>query len=537
MPLSRRAFLRRAGALGLLAAAPRLAACDDGGTPLPVYQYDGLPGPESLFSHGVASGDPLPDAVILWTRVSVDSTDSVEVFWEVATDSGFAERVGAGWTSAGAEDDFTVKLDASGLKPGTAYFYRFQALGRVSPAGRARTAPEGPSERIGLAVASCSNYVRGYFHGYRSIAARDDVDLVVHLGDYIYEGGSNPTGGSIRTHEPDATLQSLSDYRTRYAQYRRDPDLQAAHARHPFVVVWDDHEIANDTWKGGRSGDDDPDGTFPARRAAAMQAWAEWMPVREQPGGAIFRKIGMGGLLDLVMLDTRHWGRDEKAEDPNGPEVRDPTRSILGLDQEQWLTETLTGSTAAWRVVGQQVLMGQLKVSGAPLSRGGGDVLNADSWDGYAASRTRFFDLVRSGAAGDVVVLTGDIHSSFALELTEDPNNPEAYDPATGRGAVAVEFVTPGITSPGFPTGSNDLARPLLLPENPHMHWMELEHQGYMSLEVTPARVTARWHHFDDITALTTPERLVAAFSVDRGAPHLLPTPGAIEPNDERAGG
>ncbi|MEZ4269648.1 MAG: alkaline phosphatase D family protein, partial [Myxococcota bacterium] len=514
MTISRRGFLRRAGVLTALAAAPRLAACGDGEASLPTYEYSGELGPASLFTHGVASGDPLPDAVVLWTRVSPGTQGAVDVFWEVALDTQFTHRVGAGWETAHPEDDYTVKLDALGLEAATDYHYRFHALGRTSRVGRTRTAPVGPVARIGLAVASCSNYVRGYFHGYRSIAARDDIELVVHLGDYIYEGGSNPSGGSIRPHEPDYTATTLADYRTRYSQYRRDPDLQAAHARHPFVAVWDDHEVANNTWKGGRAGDEDAAGTFPARRAAAMQAWFEWMPTRELAGGAIFRRLAMGDLLDLVMLDTRQWGRDEAVSDPNGDEVHDPARSILGFDQEQWLTETLTTSTAAWRIVGQQVLMGQLKVSGAPLSQGGGDVLNADSWDGYAAARTRFFDLVRSGAVGDVVVLTGDIHMSFAIELTEDPNNPDAYDPSTGRGAVAVEFVTPGVTSPGFPPGANEVALPAFLPENPHIHWGDMEHKGYMSLEVTPTRITSRWHHFEDSEAAETPETRAAEYAV-----------------------
>lgn len=529
MPLSRRDFLRRAGALTALAAAPRLAACGDGGDKLPTYSYTGEIGSASLFSHGIASGDPYADAVVLWTRVSPTTEGPLEVFWEVAVDEQFTDRVGAGWETAQPAQDYTIKLDAVGLDAATDYYYRFHALGRTSPVGRTRTAPSGAVERVGLAVVACANYVRGYFHAYRSVAARDDVDLVVHLGDYIYEGGSNPTGGSIRPHEPDRTATTLSDYRTRYAQYRRDPDLQAVHARHPFVAVWDDHEIANNTWKGGRSGEQDPDGTFPARRAAAMQAWFEWMPTREVPGGAIFRSFGMGDLLDLVMLDTRNWGRDEAVEDPNSEAVRDPERSILGFDQEQWLTETLSGSTAAWRVIGQQVLMGQLKVSGAPLSEGGGEVLNSDAWDGYPAARTRLFDVIQSDAVGDVVVLTGDIHMSFALELTADPNNPEAYDPVTGRGAIAVELVTPGVTSPGFPKGSNEVVLQAMLPPNPHIRWWDTEHRGYMSLEVTRARVTARWHHFDDIEAPETPERLAAVYSVDRGTPHLLETPGAIE--------
>ncbi|MCB9730127.1 MAG: alkaline phosphatase D family protein [Deltaproteobacteria bacterium] len=522
MPLSRREFLERLAALGALAAAPHLVACDDGGSALPVYTYDGEPGPADLFVHGVASGDPLPDGVVLWTRVSPTEQGPVDVFWEVATDAGFAHRVGAGWVQADEQGDYTVKLDATGLQPGTDYHYRFQALGRVSRVGRTRTAPEGPTERVGLAVVSCSNYVRGYFHGYRSIAARDDVEIVVHLGDYIYDGGSDPAGGSIRPHEPDHSTRTLSDYRTRYAQYRRDPDLQALHARHPFIVVWDDHEIANNTWKGGIEGDDDPDGTWPERRAAAMQAWFEWIPMREQPGGRIFRSFALGDLVDLVMLDTRNWGRDLQAEDPNGPEVRDPERTILGQDQEQWLTETLVASTATWRLLGQQVLVGQFKVSGAPLSEGGGSVLNADSWDGYAAARTRLFDLLASDAVADTVVLSGDIHMSFALELTEDPNNPDAYDPTTGRGALAVELVTPGITSPGGPEGSNDVALPIFLPENPHIQWLDMEHRGYMSLEVTRARIVARWHHFEDIEQPETPETIAAVFAVELGTPHLL---------------
>jgi alkaline phosphatase D len=499
---------------------------DDQG--LQVYEYEGPVGPENLFQHGVASGDPLPDAVMLWTRVSPASDEAVEVFWEVALDDQFKRRVAAEWLITDNQRDFTVKLDAAGLQPATTYFYRFQALGRMSAVGRTRTAPEGETDALRLAVVSCSSLGHGYFHAYRSIAQRDDIDLVLHLGDYIYEYGSGEYG-AVRAYEPVHEILSLEDYRLRYAQYRRDPDLRAMHERFAVVAVWDDHEAADNSFTGGAvNHSDDSEGPWSERLGVARRVFSEWMPVRDQPDGRIHRAFQFGDLADLVMLDTRLWGRDRPAASNGELEtINDPGRTLLGFDQEEWLAAQLRGSTARWKLIGQQVVFGQLKALGAPNSEGGGTIFNPDQWDGYGPARQRVFDLLRDEQLRNVVVLSGDIHSSGVAELTEDPNNPEAYDPQTGAGALAVEFVTPGVTSPAFPPGSNETLLPLILTENPHIKYADIERRGYLTLEVTTESVSAYWYHFADIEQRETEEIAGPAFVTLADSNRVIPISAA----------
>jgi len=525
MAVSRREVLRLAGMLGLLPFAPTLVACGDGGgggggDGLPQYEYDGALGPEDLFRHGVASGDPLADAVILWTRVTPDAAAALEVFWEVARDVEFTDRVGAGWTTTDAERDFTVKLDVGGLAAGTTYHYRFRALGRGSLVGRTRTAPQGSPERLRFAVASCSNYAHGYFHAYRRIAERADLDAVIHLGDYIYEYGDGGYGDQ-RALDPPTEIVTLDDYRRRYAHYRADPDLQAAHQQHPFITVWDDHESANDSWRGGAENHQPSEGDWALRRAIAERVYAEWMPIRALDGGRIWRALRFGDLVDIVMLDTRLWGRDPQPPGANDASIFATDRTLLGADQEAWLLDQLRGSRARWRVLGQQVMLGQLKAQGLPNSEGGGVFLNGDQWDGYQAARARLLAALRDEALDNVVVLTGDIHTSWAIDLCEDPNNPQAYNPLTGAGALAVEFVTPGVTSPGVP-GGNAALLPIAYAQNPHIKFGELEQRGYLVLDVTPQRAQAAWFHLDDVTQPTTAERFAAAYAVYDGAAHVV---------------
>ena len=451
---TRRDILRLAAALGIAPVMPTLVGCSDSsdafGIILPEYEFDGTPGPESLFSHSVASGDPLPFAVILWTRISPDNSEATDVFWEVARDAQFTDRVGAGWTQTDADRDFTVKLDTVGLAAGTTYYYRFQSLGRASPIGRTRTAPLENVDRLRMAVVSCSNYPVGYFHAYRKIGERADLDLVVHLGDYIYEYGSSATG--VRPHDPPREIIALGDYRRRYAQYRTDPDLQEAHRQHPFVTVWDDHESANNSWRGGAENhDEDSEGSWAERRAAAERAYSEWLPIRDQDDGRTFRMLAFGDLVDLFMLDTRLWGRDQQIESVSDREgLRDPSRTILGFDQEEWLAQGLRESSARWVIAGQQVIMSPWTLVGAPESEGGGAIANTDSWDGYFASRERLVQALGDAGNPNFVVLTGDVHSSWAFDLTTDPSDPAAYDPVTGAGSVGVELVTTSVTS-NFP--------------------------------------------------------------------------------------
>ncbi|MCO4763219.1 MAG: alkaline phosphatase D family protein [Myxococcales bacterium] len=534
--MRRRDFLRKTGAI---ASLPLIAACGTDGTdgadpsattadgtggadggagadaakaPLPNYEYSGEKGPASLFSHGVASGDPLPSAVILWTRVSVpDAKSDTEVFWEIATDTGFEQRVGAGTFTTGAARDFTVKVDATDLTPGTTHYYRFWLQGRASPVGRTRTAPEGKVSHARFGVCSCSNYTRGLFLSYKALAARKDLDAVLHLGDYIYESGYS---GGMRKHDPNHKAITLDDYRGRYRQYHTDPDLQAAHRQHPFICVWDDHESANNAFQNGAQGhaEDKGEGTWADRKSAAMKAWHEWLPVREQADGRIWRHHAWGDLADIFMLDTRLWARAEQTTGSKKDIITDPKRPFLGPDQEKWLHEGLTASKARWKVLGQQVMMGQLRV--------GTSLLNTDQWDGYSATRDRLFGHLRAKNIDGFVVLTGDIHSSWAINLTEDSGDAKRYDKATGKGALGVEFVTPGVTSTAQGLGNAELAK-LAMQFNPHIRWSELTRRGYFVLDLTQEAVQADWYHFDAIDKPDIPQKLAASWRSVHGSGHL----------------
>ncbi len=471
-------------------------------------------GPEGLFSHGVASGDPLADAVVLWTRVSPDMEGPVQVDWDVAEDSDFRRVVVRGAVMTDESLDYTVKVDARGLMSGETYYYRFRAQGRRSPVGRTRTAPTGDVAHLRFAVAACAKYSEGYFVGYRAIADRADLDAVIHVGDYIYEGGDR---GPVRAHFPSKELLEIEDYRGRYAQYRSDPDLQDAHRQHPFICVWDDHESANNSWRGGAEQHSPSKGDWFARKEIAQRVYSEWMPIRTESPDRIFRRLAYGDLVDVIMLDTRLWGRDEQVPPMNRDAINDPERSILGFDQEEWLREQLLESSARWKVIGQQVILSQWKITPEPLSEGGGNVGNNDSWDGYDSSRMRFFETLRSNAIDDVIVLTGDVHSSWAMELTEDPNNPEAYDPQTGDGSLGVEFVAPGITNT-FPVPE---LGPIFVNANPNIRWAETRSRGYFVLDLKPDRAQAAWFHFDRVDDPDEPERFAIAFSTGTGENRL----------------
>lgn len=512
MTIERRNFLKGAA---LVAVAP-LVGCEtvpaeEGTTPLPIYAWQGDPGPASLFLHGVASGDPLPDAVILWTRVSpVQVSGPVSVFWEMATDEAFAHRVAAGTVDTSTERDLTVKVDVTGLAAGTRYFYRFWLQGRSSPVGRTLTAPKGKVDVLRAAVCSCAHYQSGYYIGYRAIAARDDLDLVFHLGDYIYEGA----GGGVRQVEPTHTCATLADYRTRYGHHRLDPDLQEAHRRHPWVTVWDDHEIANNAWQGGAPAHSDANhGAWAVRKASGIQANFEWLPRREFPDGRIWRRLTWGQLADVFMLDTRLWGRDEQKTGGNPVVLTDPARSIMGLDQEKWLIDGLADSKATWQILGQQVMMGRLTLTDSDT--GVETAINADQWDGYPGSRDRVFAAAKKRGPG-LVVLTGDIHSSWAIDLATDA---KTYDAKTGAGAIGVEVVVPGITSTGMPGGQAlaELARE----HNPHIQWAELEHRGFAIVTWTASEVRADWWHINDVTTPSGVAALNKSFVSSRAAPHF----------------
>lgn len=487
---------------------------DDG---LPRYEWEGDPGPESLFSHAVASGDPLTDAVILWTRVTTESTDAVEAFFEVALDPEFEMRVAADYLETDPGRDQTIKLDVQNLQPGTTYYYRFYTQGRVSVIGRTRTAPT-DATRLRVAMCSCSNYSRGYFHIYRRIAERADLDLVLHLGDYIYEAGVNPN--HIRQVEPEHELIELEDYRMRYATYRTDLDLQELHRQHPVVAVWDDHESANDASRdNAQNHTPSTEGSWEDRKAAASQAYAEWMPIREGVLGVIYRALPYSDLMHLMMLDTRLIGRDLQPDDLTDPELLDdPDRQLLGMEQESWAMQQLESTNAQWVLVGQQVIMAEVRLGDNPI--------NADQWDGYRAARSRFYEMAT--AVPNMVVLTGDIHSSWAFDLATDPRG--EYDPETGEGSVGVEFVTPGVTSAGFPTNAANAA----LVSNPHLHWAELTQRGYVVLDIDSERVQASWWFIDDVESLEgDTQRFESAWAVYDETRHLVQEDEPAEPVED----
>ncbi|MET0594869.1 MAG: alkaline phosphatase D family protein [Polyangiaceae bacterium] len=541
MAITRRDFLRHIGLTGFTALSWGVVACSkDEGVDPPTGTPDGggngngdsstpevVPPPDSetsrrVFQHAVASGDPLSDAIILWTRVTTDDTAPVKVKWQIARDVAFADIAQRGEFTTDRDRDYTVKVDVTGLSAGTTYYYRFIALGGSSPVGRTRTAPSGGVSRLRFAVVSCSSYAHGYFHAYRSIAKRLDLDAVLHLGDYIYEYAT-AAYGAARPYDPPHEIVSLADYRTRYAHYRKDPDLQAVHRQHPFIAVWDDHESANNAWMNGAENHTPlTEGSWEERRTVAAQAYAEWMPIRELEGPKkIYRALRYGNLAEIIMLDTRLWGRDEQVPQSD-PRAQDPYRQLLGQDQEAWLSDRLTKSTSQWKIIGQQVMMGQLPI-----------FFNNDAWDGYPAARTRFLDTIKANQTNNVVVLTGDIHSSWAINLPMDPNDTTTYDRQTGVGSLAVEFVTPAVTSPGFPDALAETARQAAL-ATPHIKFADVSKRGYVVLDVTPERTQAAWYLYTAPEQMTVNEAFAQAFATydreNRLRQESAPAPDAPAP-------
>jgi alkaline phosphatase D len=388
----------------------------------------------TAFQHGVASGDPLPDGILLWTRVTPTADakpgsgqgPSVTVSWQVATDAGFQSIVKSGAFITGPERDHTVKIDVRGLRPATAYHYRFQFGAAYSPVGRTHTASAYDADltQLRLGVVSCANWEGGYFSAYRHLAARGDLDAVVHLGDYIYEyksGEFAAAGKVVRPHQPANEIVTLADYRIRHATYKTDPDLQQLHALVPWIVTWDDHEFANDAWSGGAQNHDPAtEGNWTDRVAAAHQAYSEWMPVRLGDGWTIYRRLRFGTLADLSMLDLRSY----RSQQASGVTVDDPDRTITGHAQMDWLLSGLANSPAKWKIVGNPVMISRLDFATLPAWLLGpvadllgipsnGYTVNPDDWDGYNADREHLVDFLRVNRVSDVVFITGDIHCSW----------------------------------------------------------------------------------------------------------------------------
>jgi alkaline phosphatase D len=518
------------------------------------------------FFHGVASGDPLTDRVIIWTRVTPQSgEESIDVQWRVATDTALQNVVRQGATTSLAARDYTVKVDVDGLTPGTVYYYGFIAYGRASLTGRTKTLRTGTTDHAKLAVVSCSNYPAGYFTSYGFIADRNDLDAVLHLGDYIYEYDADTTsfGGQTgarlgRRHTPDAELIKLSDYRTRYSQYRLDPDLRRVHQQHPMIHVWDDHESANDSYTDGAQNHQDNEGEWNARKAVSRQACYEWMPTRESSDGKIYRRFIIGDLVDISMLDTRLEGRDKQIEEvgPSASQaakdaLNDPNRKIMSASQFNWLTENLTSSSARWKLIGNQVIYSPVNVTPIDtnyLYTSIGPLFSAilrpqlpalqtvfeqafygDVWSNYPAQRNALSTLIRSRSVDNVVVVTGDFHSTFAMEVPVSIG--EKIKP------VGVEFITPSVTSSNFDenfsavAGLSAIQRQLLktvdttlTQRNPHMKWNNITDHGYMIVSFFPDSVQSDWYFISSLTERPTAQRWERGYRSLSGANQLQRT-------------
>ncbi|MFI8205859.1 alkaline phosphatase D family protein [Streptomyces sp. NPDC085937] len=493
------------------------------------------------FLHGVASGDPLPDGVLLWTRVTPTpeatpgsgAGPDTEVGWTVARDSGFTDVVARGSTLATAASDHTVKADIRGLRPATDYWFRFSAGGTDSPAARTRTAPAADTAVAGLrlGVVSCANWEAGHFAAYRHLAARGDLDAWLHLGDYIYEYGTGEYGARgevVRPHSPAHEIVTLADYRARHARYKTDPDLQALHATAPVVAIWDDHEFANDTWSGGAGNHTEgAEGTWAARQAAAKRAYFEWMPVRPAVEGTTYRRLRFGKLADLSLLDLRSF-RSRQVSLGDG-DVDDPDRTLTGRAQLDWLKAGLSASDTTWRLVGTSVMISPFSVGSLPASLlkplakllglpREGLALNTDQWDGYTDDRRELLAHLRTHAIRNTVFLTGDIHMAWANDV---PVNAGTYPLSA---SAATEFVVTSVTSDNLddivnvPEGTvSAVAAPLIRAANRHVHWVDTDRHGYGVLDLTAERAQMDYYVLSDRTEADSGARWARSYRTRSG--------------------
>ncbi|MCB0502843.1 MAG: alkaline phosphatase D family protein, partial [Bacteroidetes bacterium] len=369
------------------------------------------------FYHGVASGDPTENSVIIWTRVTPDVDGDIEVEWRISKDTLFTDTLQQGIFTTNADRDYTVKVDVQGLDANTYYYYEFSALGKNSIMGRTKTAPDqiNSIDQLRFAVVSCANYPSGYFTVYEEVYERNDVDAVLHLGDYIYEYGENALLSGPRQNLPNHEIIELADYRLRHATYKLDEDSRKMHQNFPIISTWDDHESANNSWRDGADNHSpNSEGEWSVRKAVSHQAYYEWMPIRipdENNYDRIWRKMSYGNLADIFVLDTRLYDRDMQGEPYD-----DPDKKLIGPEQMAWLQEGMSSSNAKWKILAQQVVMAPLVI---PDYNNEQILLtiNADQWDGYTAERTRLYDFIVDNSMDNVVVLTGDIHTSWANDL------------------------------------------------------------------------------------------------------------------------
>ena len=528
-----------------------VAIAATGGTALSLASPS--PAPASghrVFQHGVASGDPLPHAVLLWTRVTLrpDTVpgsrlgDPVDVIWEVSRRPDFSRIVSEGVGRTDASSDHTVKVDATGLQPATSYWFRFR-LDREVVTGRTRTAPATGADvdRLRLGVVSCSNWQAGHFSAYRHLRAQD-VDVVVHLGDYLYEYEHGmyswgPDWQDVRPHDPPHETVTLEDYRRRHAQYKSDPDLSALHAAVPMIATWDDHEVA-DGWHPGGAFEHDPltEGSWHERRAAALRAYDEWMPVRlggttavgDGDGDTIHRRFVFGRLADLSMLDLR--GRRDERVDADDPRTHDDARTIIGEPQDRWLADSLATSSATWKLVGNPVMMAPMLMPPRPRGQElavkattdpmtwGTPTPNTDTWDGYPAQRRRLLEGVAAAGVSGVMFLSGDVHTAWANEIELDGN------------PVATELVCSAVTSNNVDDYMNTEPRTVslameeaIMAINPHVRFVNLDDHGFSVVELTPVEARLEWWAVADRRDPGSTAHRIAVRRVRADDPRVLP--------------
>jgi alkaline phosphatase D len=438
------------------------------------------------FYHGVASGDPLEDGVIIWTKATPPYHQSVNVIWKVSDRADMSNTLFDGQQFTDSLTNYTTKIDVRGLNAGTTYYYQFEALGKKSMIGRTKTLPKNDANSVVLAVASCSNVEWGYFSAYKNLAEKN-VDAVIHLGDYIYEYGTSTYGDTTigRINDPLHEIISLEDYRTRYSQYRLDKDLQAVHQAHPFICIWDDHEVSNNSYTLGAENHQENEGDYQLRKEIAKKVYYEWIPIRDNESKKHYRSFEFGNLARLIMLDERLEGRTAP---PETYEAINNDSKMLGQEQFAWLAKELDTNQQLWKIIGNQVVFSDLDVSAVyPESK-----VNLDAWDGFPSEKKEIIAHLSESNFKNVVLITGDTHCSWAFEV-EDEN----------KKSVAVEIGTPSITSANYDeyTGKDTvlMTEQLFLKANPHLKYVDLRNHGYVIISLTKEKGIAEWYYEDNI--------------------------------------
>lgn len=455
------------------------------------------------FFHGVASGDATNHDVIIWTRVTPENlVDTIIVKWTLTTDSLMQNTVNSGIFYTFPNRDYTVKVDVKNLKSETFYFYQFDALGKKSAIGRTKTLPNSKekTENYRPVFFTGSNYNAGFFNAYKSICLRNDIDAVFHLGDYFYEYGNNKYGNNPqRPLMPLTDVYTLDQYRERFSHYRLDKDLQKAHEKYCWYVIWDDHESANNSYQDGAQNHHPEEGNWQVRKAASKKAYFEWMPIREKPDSSIFMTYDIANFARFILLDTRLEGRN--AQDLT---AFDTNKTMLGKNQLQWLFDQLIQAkkdSVDWIFITQQVMFAPLMI--------GNKVLNDDQWDGYQYERQKIIDFIVKNNFDNIVIISGDIHTSWANEIYSNTKHKK-------QGITIPEFITPSITSPSMKKIPAFFGKMFIKAAIPHVKYVDLTHKGYMILNIDTNSVDAEWYFLKTIKISDATLKREKIYSIDK---------------------